>query len=231
MSQKKKVILTCLIIVVDCILLVSILSVRSATMRNNLKKEIKDIVLLDVTKDRYNTKLKTSGKYGRIEKTIKTYMDDYAVLLQDVLGDIHDEKLTKILSFDNYNSDGPEFKNSLQYLKDSKTEFNNKIEKLIKNSDEKSIIAYGEANLKNSSLTSYKELVFNYGLVNNLKATQTTLYDTKVRVNNIYDTSTEVLNFLVKNKDNWKLENKEIKFKNESLYKEYTNMIKKIDTK
>ena len=231
MSQKKKVILTCLIIVVDCILLVSILSVRSATMRNNLKKEIKDIVLLDVTKDRYNTKLKTSGKYGRIEKTIKTYMDDYAVLLQDVLGDIHDEKLTKILSFDNYNSDGPEFKNSLQYLKDSKTEFNNNIEKLIKNSDEKSIIAYGEANLKNSSLTSYKELVFNYGLVNNLKATQTTLYDTKVRVNNIYDTSTEVLNFLVKNKDNWKLENKEIKFKNESLYKEYTNMIKKIDTK
>ena len=231
MSQKKKVILTCLIIVVDCILLVSIFSIRSATMRNNLKKEIKDIVLLDVTKDRYNTKLKTSGKYGRIEKTIKTYMDDYAVLLQDVLGDIHDEKLTKILSFDNYNSDGPEFKNSLQYLKDSKTEFNNKIEKLIKNSDEKSIIAYGEANLKNSSLTSYKELVFNYGLVNNLKATQTTLYDTKVRVNNIYDTSTEVLNFLVKNKDNWKLENKEIKFKNESLYKEYTNMIKKIDTK
>lgn len=231
MSQKKKVILTCLIIVVDCILLVSIFSIRSATMRNNLKKEIKDIVLLDVTKDRYNTKLKTSGKYGRIEKTIKTYMDDYAVLLQDVLGDIHDEKLTKILSFDNYNSDGPEFKKSLQYLRESKTEFNNNIEKLIKKSDEKSIIAYGEANLKNSSLTSYKELVFNYGLVNNLKATQTTLYDTKVRVNNIYDTSTEVLNFLVKNKDNWKLENKEIKFKNESLYKEYTNMIKKIDTK
>ena len=228
MSQKKKFILTSLIIVFDAILLISIITIRSATMRNNLKKEVKDLVVLDFSKDRYNTKMKTSGKYGKIEKTIKDYLDGYAVLLQDVLEDIHDEKLTKVLSYDNYKADGPEFKKSLEYLTDAKKEFNTNVDKLIADAEEKNIVAYGTEHLNDKNIGMYKELMLNYGLLNSFKETQTTLYDTKIRVNNIYDTSTEVLNFLAKNKDNWTLENGEIKFKTQALYNDYNNMIKKV---
>ena len=228
MSQKKKVILTSLIIFFDAILLVSIVTIRNATMKNNLKKEVKDLVVLDFSKDRYNTKMKTSGKYGKIEKTIKNYLDDYAVLLQDVLEDIHDEKLTKVLSYDNYKADGPEFKKSLEYITNAKKEFNTNVDKLIADAEEKNIVSYGQEHLNDNSIGMYKELMLNYGLLNNFKETQTTLYDTKIRVNNIYDTSTEVLNFLVKNKDNWTLENGEIKFKTQALYNDYNNMIKKV---
>ena len=62
-------------------------------------------------------------------------------------------------------------------------------------------------------------------------ATKETLEESKVRVNNVYDTSEKVLNFLVKNKANWKLEKGEIKFKNQALYNEYTKMIKELNNK
>ena len=69
------------------------------------------------------------------------------------------------------------------------------------------------------------------GMMKDFSDTQKTLQETKLRVNNLYDTSTSVINFLIKNKDLWKLENGEIKFKNQALYNEYTAMIKKLDTK
>ena len=220
-----------MIIIFDFILLISIIFVRNATMKNNLVKEVNNLVVLDFTKDRYNTKIKTSGSYGKVEVAIKNYLDDYAVLLQEVLKDMHDEKLTKVLSYDNYSDDGPEFKKSLTYISDSKKQFNT-IDKLISDSEKQSIISYGEKELSNSrQLTIYKELMLNNNMINDFKNTQKTLLDTKVRVNNIYDVSNDVLNFLVKNKSNWKLEKGEIKFKTESLYKQYTNMIKKLNNK
>ena len=231
MSQKSKTILTIIVIVFDIVLLISILCIRNATMNNNLKKETRNLIALDFTKDRYNTKLKTSGSYGKVEDAMKDYLDEYAVLLQTVLKDIHDERLTKVLSFDNYQKDGPEFKESLEYLTSAKETFNTNVDKLIADSSEANIIKYGENRLNNKQLKLYKELMLSNGMMKDFSDTQKTLQETKLRVNNLYDTSTSVINFLIKNKDLWKLENGEIKFKNQSLYNEYTAMIKKLDTK
>ena len=232
MNNKLKVILACAIISFDVVLLFSILILRSATLENNLKKEVNELVDLDFTKDRYNASIKTSGKYGKVEETIKTYLDDYAVSLQSLIVDINDDKLTKILSYENYEKDGPEFKESLEYLSTAKSEFNENIDKLITNSEENSIISYGESKLKNKqSLELYKELMLSNQMLNNFKETKETLIETKTRVNNIYDTSTKVLNFLVKNKANWKLEKGEIKFKTTALYNDYNKMIKEINKK
>lgn len=228
MSNKKKIILTIIVVIFDIALLISILVIRNATMNNYLDREVNDLVALDFTKDRYNTELKTSGGYGKIENTIKEYLDNYAVLLQSVLKDIHDERLTKVLSFDNYKADGPEFKDSLSYISQAKESFNTNVDKLIADSNDKNIISYGEKNLNSKQLKKYKELMLSDKMLNDFKDTQKELMSTKVRVNNIYDTSEAVLNFLVKNKDNWKLENGEIKFKSQTLYNEYNNMIKKI---
>ena len=229
MSQKSKTILTIIVIVFDIVLLISILCIRNATMNNNLKKETRNLIALDFTKDRYNTPVKNSGRYGKVEKSIKTYLDDYAVLLQDVINDVNDEKLTKVLSYENYQKDGPEFKESLAYISKAKEEFNKNIDKLIASSEKKSIIDYGNEQLSSSrSLELYKELMLSDSMLNDFKETQTNLTEAKTRYNNIYNTSNSVLNFLVKNKSNWKLEKGEIKFKTTALYNEYNKMIKKI---
>lgn len=229
MSYKTKAILASLIVAFDVVLLCSIVVMRNATLENKLKKEVNELVALDFTKDRYNTKIKSSGRYAKVEKAIKNYLDGYAVLLQSVVTDIHDEKLTKVLSYDNYQKDGPEFKESLNYIESAKKEFNENVDKLISESEERSIIEYGQKELtSNKSLTIYKELMLSKKMLKNFNETKETLTETKTRVNNIYDTSSSVLNFLVKNKDNWKLENGEIKFKNQNLYNEYNNMIKNV---
>ena len=229
MNYKTKIVITSLIVAFDVVLLCSIVILRNATMENNLRKEVDELVKLDFTKDRYNTPVKNSARYGKVEATIKNYLDDYAVLLQTIVKDVNDEKLTKILSYDNYQKDGPEFKESLEYITSAKKEFNKNIDKLIANSEKKSIIDYGNDNINNArSLELYKELMLSDAMLNDLKKTQKTLIKTKSKINNIYDTSNNVLNLLAKNKDNWKLEKGEIKFKNQALYNEYNNMIKKV---
>ena len=50
-------------------------------------------------------------------------------------------------------------------------------------------------------------------------------------MNNVYDTSIEVLNFLVLYKDDWVVEDGEIKFKTQDLYNYYNELISKVRTK
>jgi len=76
MSQKNKTILTIIVVIFDIILLISVLCIRDATMNNNIRKEVRSLVALDFTKDRYNTKLRTSGSYGKVEDTIKDSLKD-----------------------------------------------------------------------------------------------------------------------------------------------------------
>ncbi|MBR2678214.1 MAG: hypothetical protein IKE63_02235 [Bacilli bacterium] len=232
MKHKTKVILTTIFVIFDIVLLGSIIIIRDATMRNNLYKEANLLAKQDFTQDRYNTKLKTSGRYGKIENTMKSYLDDYAVTLQGIAKDIHNDSLTQVLSYKNYETDGPEFKKSITYLSNSKKEFNKKVDKLISNSKENSIINYDKSKLSSTrNLDIYKDLMLDDKMMANFEDTQTTLNETKVRMNNIYDTSSSILEFLAKNKDNWKLENGEIKFKTQALYDEYNNMINKLNNK
>ena len=73
MSTKRKFFFIFLFVLLNMFLLVSFLVIRDATRLNNLKKEVNSLSKLDVTKDRYNLKIKTSGKYGVVEKAIKKY--------------------------------------------------------------------------------------------------------------------------------------------------------------
>ena len=71
MNYKTKIVITSLIVAFDVVLLCSIVILRNATMENNLRKEVDELVKLDFTKDRYNTPVKNSGRYGKVEATIK----------------------------------------------------------------------------------------------------------------------------------------------------------------
>ena len=232
MSNKKKFFLIFLFIVLDMFLLIGFLVIRDATSLNDLRKEVKSLYKLDMSKDRYNSSIKSSGEYRVIEKAIKTYLDDNAVLMQDVLSIVKDPKLTKILSYDNYKEDGPDFDKSLKYLDSTKKDFNKKIDKLLSNLDEESAKKYinGKTNDKYYK-NLYIELMITDKRMKDFKKNKELLIDTKNKVNNILDTSTELLNFLKSNKDNYVLEDNEIKFKNRDLYNQYNSYISKIQKK
>lgn len=229
MSNRKKLCLLFLFILFDVVLIIGYLVIRDATLLNELKKEVLEIEKFDITKDRYNTSIKTKGNYAVVEKAIKKYMDDYAVLLQSSLEIIKDPKLTKILSYSNYESDGPEFNESLVYLNDTKTKFNRNLDKLIADADENNINKYiNDITDDKNSRELYVELMSDDRMRSNFSDVKSLLVDTKTRVNNVFDVSVEVLTFLVNNKESWKLEEGEIRFLTEDLYNQYISLINKV---
>ena len=229
MSKRKKYILIFLVVLLNVFLIVGFLVGRDATMANDLKKEAKVLSKLDITKDRYNRRIRTRGNYGIVEKTAKSYLDDYAVSLQEMLNIMNDPKLAQLFSYSNYESDGPEFKSSIIYLESAKEEFNLQIDSLLKRSEEKTIKVYGKERINSRTYYDlYVEIVLSDSLRKQFANTKDILTNTKTKANEIFDISAELLNFLVLNKDSWKLEEGEIRFQTESLYNQYNLYVSRL---
>ena len=230
MSTKKKLFLAIGFIILDIILVVTFISFHDATMLNNLKKEVNALSKLDVTKDRYNRKIVTSGDYAVVEKAIKSYLDDYAVLLQDTFTVVNDERLKNILTYDNYSNDGPDFVKSLEYLNDGKKKFNESVDLLLLDLEEDTINNYiNEKTDKQYFIDLYRTLMLDDDMTDSFEETKKLLTVSKTKMNNVYDTSIAVLTFLTTNKDYWKLEDGQIKFLDVNLYNQYIEMIGKLN--
>ena len=229
MSNRKKFILIILCIIVNAFLIIGFLFLRNATMLNDLKKEAKALSNLDITKDRYNRRIRTRGDYANVEKTAKTYLDDYAISLQKMLSIMTDPKITQLFSYDNYTKDGPEFKDSVIYLQSAKEEFNLQVDNLLKNSDEDTICAYGKERIKDDYYYSlYLDMILNDSMKKQFSDTKEILLQTKEKTNEIFDISGELLNFLITNKDFWKLEDGEIRFQTDNLYNQYNLYVSRL---
>lgn len=229
MKDKKIFFFVFCFIIIDVILLLGFLYLRDATLENKLRKEIETLSKLDITKDRYNTEIKSSGKYKIVEEAIKTYLDDYAVGLQEVSSVLSDSTLTKVLSYNNYQEDGPEFSKSRKYLNETKDKFDKTIDELISKSDKDTISNYIYDKTDDHELIKlYQELMLDDSILEELNSNKELLVNTKVKIDNILDTSLEVLNFLNTYNDSWIIENGEIKFKNQELYNYYNELINKV---
>ena len=71
MSKRKKILFVVFFVAIDLFLLYGFIVIRNATEENKLKKEVRSLIELDITKDRYDRPIKTRGNYALIEKTIK----------------------------------------------------------------------------------------------------------------------------------------------------------------
>jgi len=229
LSNRKKFFLTFVFIMIDAILLVSFFLIRDAAMLNQLKKEAEKMSEKNLTTDRYNTKVRTRGEYGKVEKAMKSYLDDYSLLLQETLQIVKDSELTSILSYDNYQKDGPEFQNSLAYLGEKKKWFNQNMDTLLKNSEESTMKEYISKKINQKYYRDlFMELIQSDTMKSEFVDTKDLLEQSKIKINTILDVSTETLTFLVQNKDNWVLEEGEIRFRTDTLYNQYMEYINRL---
>jgi len=230
MKDKKKFFLIFCFIIVIAFLTIGFLMVRNAVLLSRLRNEVAVLEKLDATTDRYNSEIKTSGDYALVEESIKSYLDDYAVLLQETLAIKNDERFTKILSYENYEKDGPEFVESLNYLQTTKATFNENVDKILKLLNKDTIIEYGEDKITDSYyLSLYEELILSDDMQENFNTMAESLYSTRDNMNVIFDKSSETLNFLVTNKDYWKLEDGEIKIMSQTLYDQYMTIVNSVN--
>ncbi len=228
MSNQKKFFLVFIFIVLDIFLLVGFLVIRDKTFEYTLKKEISSLSELDITKDRYNTKIKTRGNYAVIEKAIKEYLDDYAVNLQNVLSILNDTKFKELLLVDNYGDD-LDFKGQFMYIEDTKKNFNERIDTLIEECDEDNIKKYIREKLADPYyIAMYEDLMLKDEVSDDVMQSKEILISNKERVNLIFDTSEQIFTFLKEHRDEWIVENKEIKFKTQSLLDQYNAYLEKV---
>lgn len=228
LSKRKKFFLVFIFIVLDIFLLIGFLVIRDKTLENTLRNEINSLKELDITKDRYNTEIKTRGNYAIVEKTIKTYLDDYAVNLQSVLSILNDKELTELLLSKNY-TDDLEFKEEFLFIEETREKFNKKINELIEECDKENIKNYIRKKMVDPYyIALYEELMLDENVSREIIESRELLSKTKDRVNLILDTSEEVFSFLKKHKEEWVVEDGEVKFKTQALLNEYNAYLEKV---
>ena len=226
MSKKKKAFYIIFFACLDIFLIFGFVSIHNATMLNYLRKEMEILENKNLLNDSFSYQVVTFGGYAKVEKAIKGYLYDYSSLLKEIMIDIQDDQLKKILSYDNYQKDGPDFENSISYLNEKKSVFNKKIDVLIKQSDKKTMQQYIHKKTYQSYYQKlYQELFVNDSFIQEFEDNKTLLESTKSKMNHIFDTSLEVLNFLVSEKENWVIEDGEIKFQTKELYNKYMEYI------
>lgn len=229
MTKRKKFFFIFCFIIIDAILVVGFLVIRDATSLSKLDNEMSIIYKKDITKDRYNTKLKSNGGYAVVEKTIKDYLDYYAVNIQKLSQMLDDPKLAEMLSYDNYSKDGPNFNESLKYLEDNKKSFNKIVDELLENMNEDNISKRILEKTDDSYYISlYKDIMFSDEMSDELNNINDLLNNVKTDANDIYDTCITVLNYLKVYQGEWTLEDGEIKFKTQDMYDYYTGLVNKV---
>ena len=183
LSSRRKFVLVFCIIILDAFLLVGFLVIRDATSINKLKKEINELTKLDVTKDRFNRKIQTSGKYALVEESIKDYLDGYAIEIQEISKTMHDPKLSKVLSYDNYLEDGPDFKNSIAYLEESRESFNDQMDSLLYDLEEEQIRNHiYERTDDNYYVALYQDLMFDDSMKDELDQSRELFQNTRTKM-------------------------------------------------
>ena len=226
MSTRKKFFFVFLFIILDAFLITGFFVIRDATMVNVIEKETDKLAALDLATDRFNLKVKTKGKYGDVEDNMKSYLDDIALSLQKTLLVVKNPELTKILSFENYKNDGPDFTKSLSFLEKSSNDFNTDIDSILKRLEDKSIKNYGKKNIDEDY---YRKLFNQFMLRDDMKEkynkTSLLLKESKTNINHIFEISYQTLTFLVTHKEEWQLENNEIQFKTDELMNQYNSLI------
>ncbi|MBQ2938134.1 MAG: hypothetical protein IJE05_04590 [Clostridia bacterium] len=224
-------------IIAIVVVLVIIVAIIGGIVGNDLNQ--KAILVQEVNKLVKNTDLssetidvndiKASGKYAEVEKAIKTYLNDYAVEVQKLVTICGDEKITKLLSIDNYKEDGPEFTETLAYIDEVTKQIDESSEKAIKLMEKDEMFKYiDNYDLSDKYKELYKTLMLDEETEKDLKEAQTQLQDTIDTLKSNLEVAKETLNFLKENKSEWQIQNNLVMFNNSSLLSQYNTLTRKL---
>ena len=210
---------------------------------NNLvkdKKEFENILIestninKNLSPDNYNNnyikeisqqKLSKTKNNTILENAIEEFSKDYSETIDKSIKSIKDEKYTNLLTATNYQSDGPSFNNSLNYINEKTKE----IESIKK--DLNSIInkTYYTKYIKEK--TTNPKIIKRYNtIIKNIinKNDINTINNDFASLNEILKVSNDILIFLGRNNTTWHIENNEIIFTNQEIKTEYENSVNKI---
>lgn len=221
-SKNKKIIVIVAIIaaIIAAVGVVGFMFINDFAQRAIIGSEMEKIN----TSGEIDKEIKSSGKYADVEKALKDYVIEYQDIAVSIADQYKSEKLTNILSVDNYRNDGPEFTESKKLIEDIKKQGEDAKTKLA----EMVTDDYKDKRADNAGLTGkYKDL-FKTSI--QLESELSDVNKTIDNVNNYLSKIDDVFNFLKENKSNWNVKNNRVEFKSMSQVTKYNSLITMVNT-
>ena len=228
--MKKKILIVLLIIIIIALIGVGYFVFTDMQQEKKLKTELTELSELsnaqNIDIDEINNRLDrivTKGDYAIVEEAFKTYLRenfDNSIKIANIL---NDEKITTLLTVENYKEDGKDFNKSKEYIINTRTTLEDCKNKYTEFFTEAKAMSY----INDKGLDSYYTDLYKNELMGDmdLASQDTTVQDSIDEVISILNTSEEVLNLLSENQNAWEIEGEKIVFNSESLSNEYDELI------
>ena len=159
----------------------------------------------------------TKGDYLKVEDAAKNYLAELIDSTSGLIEIANDERLVNMLTADNYIKDGPEFTNTKSFITEAKNKINESKEKSKDKFTQENMMSHLDQNLDSYYVDLYKELMGEA----DYESIETSLNE----ISNILENSEKAINFLVKNKDKWSVQNNTIIFTEDNLISEYNSLL------
>ena len=189
--------------------------------------ELNDLVNAEnIDMDAINEKLDrriTTGDYEKVEDAYKSYLRDNFDNSIQIANILNDEKITTLLTVENYESDGKDFTESKEYITNTRETLEECKAKYTEFLTEEKAMSY----INDKGLDSYYTDLYKNEFIGDMSSASqdTTVQNSIDEVITILNTSEEVLNLLSENQNSWEIEGEKIVFNSESLSNEYDELI------
>jgi len=232
--SKKKIFIIALVLIITVGAVVGGIFIDNQTKKEDaLKNEIAEVNKLLLSENRDENKVNellertiSNGEYAKVEKAAKKYLKDSITSLDDLLDLLKDEKITNMLSIDNYKKDGPEFNDSLSYLNTYRKKLNTVSNSFLWFVDREKINEY----IKNQNLNEENEKLLRELLVTEegLDEEYASIVESVEMVKDLLNKEESVLKFLKENKNDWVIKKKKMMFSTDKLLKKYQELINEV---
>lgn len=229
--MKKKILIGVLAVIVVALVAICYFVFKDGKQEQKLKDELVEISnLTNVTPidvDAINKKLEetiTTGDYATVEKAMKSYLKDSFDNMVRIAELLNDERITGILTAENYQEDGPNFVETKAYITSTIQELETRKNNYQEYLTEEKAMSY----IENKGLDDYYINFYKTEIVKDMESDDTTVADSIDGIIEILRNSEKVIDFLITNKDNWKIENDSVIFSDEDLSNQYINLISQL---
>lgn len=227
--MKKKVLVAILIIIVIAIGVIGYFVISDMGQEDKLKTELTEIndlanadsIDIDAINERLDQTI-TTGDYAVVEKAFKSYLRDSfdnSIQIADILSD---DKITTLLTAENYREDGKDFTESKNYITTTRTTLEECKQKYTEYLTKDKAMSY----INDKGLDSYYVDLYEEEFVGDMDSTNdTTVEDSIEEIISLLNTSEEILNLLSENQTSWTLDGDNIVFSDENIGSQYDTLI------
>ena len=225
--MKKKILIIVLIIIIIAIGVVGYNVYKDMKQEENLKTELAELEQLanaeTIDLNERLDRVVTTDDYAVVEEAFKSYLRENFENSIKIANILNDERITTLLTAQNYKEDGKDFTQSKNYITTTKAELEDCKTKYTEFFTEEKAMSY----INNKGLDSYYTDLYKNEFVGDIEGEETvdTVENSINEVISILDTSEKILNLLSENQNSWEIQGENISFNNESLSNQYDSLI------